>query len=371
MDRMRTRRPTLKSLPSKAMREEFKPDSQWIEDPSNRYLLVQLPGYKREDLRVQLDGAGKLLIKGSRQVSENRYHDVNQSFDVPKDTIIEKISGRFEDECLTLTMPKRVVEKQEATQKAISEEKAKEPAPEEKPTSTVSEEKEKEPIPDEKPKGAEEKEGQEAIQEEEKGGEEKKDEAMHEDKPTSHEEKKDEPMQEEKPTTTEEETGPAQTEKPKTSEDYKDEAIQEDKPRTPGEQKYDGPALERKPEEEKTDDSAVTEEKTEGSKEKKEKPAEKKEESVQTEKAVSDAVEKGKETIQKVKSKVQEICADTSKELRKRISAWKGAEEKWLDSGSVDDILEKMNKNRKVIAVAVVAFSVGFYVSHKLKTSGR
>ena len=70
-----------------------------------------------EEISIQLDNAGKLIIKGSRKASDNKYLDVDQSFHVPKDTIAEKIGGRFEDGCLTLIMPKKAVKEQEEIKK--------------------------------------------------------------------------------------------------------------------------------------------------------------------------------------------------------------------------------------------------------------
>jgi len=83
---------------------------------------------------------------------------------------------------------------------------------------------------------------------------------------------------------------------------------------------------------------------------------------------VSGAMERAKEekTIQMMKSKIREIGADKPKKIRKKISYWRGSEESRSNSGSLDGILEKLNRNKKVIVVAVVAFSGGFYVSHKL-----
>lgn len=287
---------------------------------------------------MQLDSAGKLLVKGSRQVSDNKHLDVSQSFDVPTDTIIEKISGRFEDGRLTLTLPKKV-EEPEAKQKPISEERVKEPVQDEGPKSTVSEEKGKEPVREEL-KTVEEEKKDEPMHEEKP-----ENEPMHEEKLTSPREMRHESVSEEKPTTAEEppqhELAQKQATQYKT--ESKDAPISKEKIQTS--------------EEKKDEQHAVVEEKMEG-------------DVTQTEKMVSSATEKGKETIQKVKSKIKDICTDTSKELRRRISAWRGAEEKWLDSESLNDILENLNKNRKVIAVAVVAFSAGFYVSQKLRTRG-
>ncbi|ONK59359.1 uncharacterized protein A4U43_C08F5630 [Asparagus officinalis] len=358
MDKLRSRRPTFKGQPS-ATREDFKPEVQWFEDPSERKLIMQLTGFKREEIRVTLDTAGKLLVKASSQVTDNKYLDVDQTFDIPKDTIIEKISGKFEDGRLTLTLPKRAVEKHESTPEATTEEKKKESIQEEKKeeevpqkeTPTTKQERD-EPVR-ERESIEDEKKEEEATQKQAKADKEEKDEAV-EEKPDSLEERKDEQMPEEKPT--------------KAFEEKLSELTQKETPKPEDDKKEEGHVLKEKLEngEEKKDEPAGKE-KSESFKEKKE------EDSIQKETVMPSSMEKerAQKTMQKMKSKIMEICADKPKEIIKRISIWTGGEDGRLDSGSVDGILEKLNRNRKVIVVAIAAFSVGFYVSQKLRTSGR
>lgn len=64
----------------------------------------------------------------------------------------------------------------------------------------------------------------------------------------------------------------------------------------------------------------------------------------------------------------------TNKDGRKEGVSWmKRMEEmeEWVDSQVVDMLVESFNKNRKVIAAAAVGFSIGFYVSLKLRSSSR
>ncbi|ONK76571.1 uncharacterized protein A4U43_C03F29700 [Asparagus officinalis] len=226
MDRMRSRKPTFKghpSLVSRATHEDFKPTIEWIDDQSRRTLLLQLPGFKREEIRVQLDNAGKLLIKGSKQVSENKYLDVDEIFDVPEDTIADKISGRFEDGRLTLVMPKREVkefvgEKKEAAKyEGHIEEKT--PMHEEKKDEHIEErtkdtgESQNEPTQEEKAKSI---------------GEDKKDAAAKhehpEEKPTSREEKEENRKEEKPKDTKEKQNEPTRKETRKS----KDEPVKEE-----------------------------------------------------------------------------------------------------------------------------------------------
>ncbi|RZR81094.1 hypothetical protein BHM03_00007264 [Ensete ventricosum] len=70
--------------------------------------------------------------------------------------------------------------------------------------------------------------------------------------------------------------------------------------------------------------------------------------------------------------KPESCCTD--KDGRKEGVSWMQRMEEmeeWVDSQLVDKLLEGFNKNRKVIAAAAVGFSIGFYVSLKLRSSGR
>ncbi|CAL9757188.1 unnamed protein product [Musa acuminata subsp. burmannicoides] len=64
----------------------------------------------------------------------------------------------------------------------------------------------------------------------------------------------------------------------------------------------------------------------------------------------------------------------TNKDGRKEGVSWmkrmKGMEE-WVDSQVVDKLVESFNKNRNIIAAAAVGFSIGFYVSLKMRSSSR
>ena len=272
--------------------------------------------FKKEEIRVQIDNAGKLLVKGSRQASENKVLVVDQSFDVPKDSIVEMISGGFEDGRLTVFMPRKVVKEQEAIQKATAEEK-----------------------------GKAEKREEESVQKEAK----------------TSEERKVEPTKEKNELT--------RKEKPKSVEDDKDQEPQKKKPKTEGEKKDDSPVLEEKQQTgvEKKDEAAGKE-KPESVEERK------KEDSTQTENTRTSAVQRVKDekTNEKMKQKIKEICADKQKEIQKKKTDQGGVEGSRLDSGSLDGMLEKLNRNKNVIAVAVVAFFVvAFSVSHKLRTGRR
>ncbi|RZC87525.1 hypothetical protein C5167_036069 [Papaver somniferum] len=87
--------------------EDFQPSTDWTHDLNCHVLLVDLPGFKKEELKVQVDNSWKITISGERKVSENKYCRFKQISDVPKDSDIDKISGRFDGGLLFVIIPKK------------------------------------------------------------------------------------------------------------------------------------------------------------------------------------------------------------------------------------------------------------------------
>ncbi|XP_030473473.1 16.9 kDa class I heat shock protein 3-like [Syzygium oleosum] len=95
--------------------EVFKPASGWVEESNCHYLLVDLPDFKKEDIKIQTDSIDHVTVSGERLL-DNKYIYFEETFRVPEDSDIQKTSGRLEDGILSVTVPKRdttVVEKEE------------------------------------------------------------------------------------------------------------------------------------------------------------------------------------------------------------------------------------------------------------------
>ncbi|KAL8217579.1 hypothetical protein R6Q57_020952 [Mikania cordata] len=93
--------------------EEFEPPSAWTEDSTCHYLLVDLPGFKRQELKLQVENRTHILVSGERQVRENKYKRFEKSYELPKDADIEKITGKLDGEILYISVPKKVEEHKE------------------------------------------------------------------------------------------------------------------------------------------------------------------------------------------------------------------------------------------------------------------
>lgn len=87
--------------------EEFKPASGWFDDSNCHYLVVDLPGFKKEEIKIQTDRINHVTVSGERPVKDKRSICFEETFKVPENSEIQMTSGRIEDGILTVTVPKR------------------------------------------------------------------------------------------------------------------------------------------------------------------------------------------------------------------------------------------------------------------------
>ncbi|MBA0744069.1 hypothetical protein Gogos_006706 [Gossypium gossypioides] len=108
--------------------EELVPHLNWIEDSMRHYLLVQLPGFRKEEVEVGLAYPGYVTISGERIVNDKKCTYFGQALKLPENLDMKKVGQSFEDEMLTLTFPKRIEEEEDengnpsTTKKSLQEE---------------------------------------------------------------------------------------------------------------------------------------------------------------------------------------------------------------------------------------------------------
>ena len=71
--------------------------------------LIFVLGFKKEDIKLSIDGSGNMTATGQRQVNEDKMVYFDQSFKLPENSDADKISGRFEGEILYVTVPEQAV----------------------------------------------------------------------------------------------------------------------------------------------------------------------------------------------------------------------------------------------------------------------
>jgi len=94
--------------------EEFQPLSRLSEDKDNYYLAVDLPGVKKEEIKINIED-NVLKIYGERKdkkedhrqhYSEIFYGSFTSSFSLPSAVDSSKVKANYEDGVLNVTIPK-------------------------------------------------------------------------------------------------------------------------------------------------------------------------------------------------------------------------------------------------------------------------
>ncbi|XBH57778.1 uncharacterized protein [Aegilops tauschii subsp. strangulata] len=86
---------------------DFVPSHELVEDAAKQTLVVNLPGFKKEHLRVQIDNYGRLRVSGERPLEGGQWSRFRKEFQVPEGCDAGGIRARFEkDGVLHVTMPR-------------------------------------------------------------------------------------------------------------------------------------------------------------------------------------------------------------------------------------------------------------------------
>lgn len=319
--------------------------------------LCSTPGFKKEDLKVQVDTLGRLTVSGERRLDEGKYTRFKKVFEVPTDSNLDKITGKFEHSILSVIMPLKegAAGKKEEPQM----EKAtptQEPKKENAATGKESAKIEK-PAKKEEPKKEDVATGKESSRKEEK--------------PAQKEEPKKEDAADGKESTKKEEIKSADKEKDK--EKPKREDAETGKDRTKKEEK----PMTQKQEPKKDNGATKKEEKLPMQKLKEEA---KKEDGVKfgsgsccTQEGTKKAEAEGDKLGQRKKQ--EGGCVDDT--TKKEEKGWRRrneqketmvmeTEEEEEETGLLERVTEQINKNKVAIAAAALAFSFGVYLSRKL-----
>jgi len=111
--------PTMAGMPAWGVTTDglVMPSIDLKEDDGGLVLTAELPGMSDEDIDVEVKN-GVLTLKGEKkhryednkddvQIMERRYGQVQRSLRLPESVDADKISAKFDDGVLTVTMPKK------------------------------------------------------------------------------------------------------------------------------------------------------------------------------------------------------------------------------------------------------------------------
>jgi HSP20 family protein len=108
---------------------QFRPRCDVYETPESVVVHAEMPGVKKEDLKVeihqdQLSISGEIhtskeKTEGHRQLSERHFGSFKRTFTIPKNVNAEAIQAKHENGVLEVTLPKMVEAKPKARAIAI------------------------------------------------------------------------------------------------------------------------------------------------------------------------------------------------------------------------------------------------------------
>ncbi|KAJ4750330.1 hypothetical protein LUZ62_084735 [Rhynchospora pubera] len=90
--------------------EDFVPSYDLAEGETADILMIDLTGFKKEQIKVMIDNFGKLRITGERPLGDNKWTRFRKDFQIPDDCNTTAIRAKFENGRVNITLPKLVVD---------------------------------------------------------------------------------------------------------------------------------------------------------------------------------------------------------------------------------------------------------------------
>ncbi|XP_008789674.2 inactive protein RESTRICTED TEV MOVEMENT 2 [Phoenix dactylifera] len=75
--------------------KDFAPSYKWVREEGTDTLVIDLPEFNKEQVRVELDYSGKLSVSGERPLGDKRWSRFDNVFQVPKES--NEFQARFEN----------------------------------------------------------------------------------------------------------------------------------------------------------------------------------------------------------------------------------------------------------------------------------
>ncbi|CAI8586593.1 unnamed protein product [Vicia faba] len=88
--------------------KDLQPYFEWTEDEASATLILMLPGFTKEQLRVQVTSKGVLRINCERQGIQNIWHRFGKEFPIPPYCDTNDVNAKFERGVLSIKFPKLI-----------------------------------------------------------------------------------------------------------------------------------------------------------------------------------------------------------------------------------------------------------------------
>ncbi|XP_019152805.1 PREDICTED: 22.0 kDa heat shock protein-like [Ipomoea nil] len=92
--------------------KELTPPFCWTEDSSSHCLILDLPGFRREEIKVEVDNEGHINISGEKKMNESKYIFFQQSFKPPENSRPETARVWLEEGILYVSISKQAKQKE-------------------------------------------------------------------------------------------------------------------------------------------------------------------------------------------------------------------------------------------------------------------
>ncbi|XP_068635992.1 inactive protein RESTRICTED TEV MOVEMENT 2-like [Aristolochia californica] len=89
---------------------DFQPQYDWVRESGSNTLVIDLPGFKKDQLKVQLDSLGNLKIGGERPVADNKWTRFRNDFPIPENSNLNEIRAKFEKGTLFVNIPTTITQ---------------------------------------------------------------------------------------------------------------------------------------------------------------------------------------------------------------------------------------------------------------------
>ncbi|KAK7336276.1 hypothetical protein VNO77_16812 [Canavalia gladiata] len=87
--------------------EDFDPLFTWHKEETRDTLELHLPGFRRDQIRIQINHFGFLVISGERALDGSRWKRFKKEFEIPSYCNEDGIHGNLMQSILSVVMPKR------------------------------------------------------------------------------------------------------------------------------------------------------------------------------------------------------------------------------------------------------------------------
>ncbi|KAJ4977787.1 hypothetical protein NE237_008567 [Protea cynaroides] len=104
--------------------EDFQPSSKWLREEGNDTFVVNLPGFKRDQVKVQIDSQDNVKVTGERPLGDNTWSRFRKDFLIPKNCNDKEIKARFADGVLYIILPKSITQVSTPVQKTETGQKS-------------------------------------------------------------------------------------------------------------------------------------------------------------------------------------------------------------------------------------------------------